>query len=459
MRTMPVMKRAPADVSIGTALAVGFSVTLGLWLYTEYAFTQRIDNLQREAAEVTSRYTRGQELLSNVRAHVLLNSIRMRDALLDARPDVVRQSQEQIENSHQIVTQALADYEPVMGSGVERSQLARLQNEVEQFHATSMAVLAAAGRDAARIRELLDRDVVPRRETLLTISDDIQTINRRVFEQHQRDIAEIHRGAETDSRERLAFVLLIGLLVVFATGFYATRLEGRLRVQIARDKRMSQELRDAAAKIIAAQEDERRRIARELHDEVGQVLSALTVEIDVAQRSIVAAGGSPNALGEAKSIADGALNTIRNITQLLHPAALDDLGLAAAIDSSLRGLARRQDIRAELHQKNLPERLPREVELAAYRIVQEAITNVGKHANATQCHVHLTHRDDRLLIEVQDDGVGFVEDTARPIVARGLGLISVRERVSRLGGTVKILSAPGEGTRLIVDLPEGGALA
>jgi signal transduction histidine kinase len=220
---------------------------------------------------------------------------------------------------------------------------------------------------------------------------------------------------------------------------------------------MSQELQDASAKLIAAQEEERRTIARELHDEVGQVLSALKVEIDVAQRSLAA--GGPAQLTEAQAIADGALNTVRNLTQLLHPAALDDLGLVAAIDSSLRGLARRQEIRTELHQRDLPERLPREVELAAYRIVQEAITNVGKHANAKRCDVHLTQLDDRLLIEVEDDGVGFVDDIDRPIIARGLGLISVRERASRLGGTFNILSEPGHGTRLIVSLPERSALA
>jgi signal transduction histidine kinase len=252
---------------------------------------------------------------------------------------------------------------------------------------------------------------------------------------------------------------VVGLGVVLLTSLYASRLEGRLRVQMERDARMSQELQDSAAKIITAQEEERRTIARELHDEVGQMLSALKVELDVAQRAVNTSGGSPQTLAEAQDIADGALKTVRNLTQLLHPAALDDLGLAAAIDSSLRGLARRQDIRAELHQKDLPERLPREVELAAYRIVQEAITNVGKHANASQCHVHLTHLDDRLLIEVEDDGIGFIEDTDRPIIARGLGLISVRERASRLGGTVNILSSPGQGTRLIVSLPERGALA
>jgi len=252
--------------------------------------------------------------------------------------------------------------------------------------------------------------------------------------------------------------LVIGLGVVLLTSLYATRLEGRLRVQMERDARMSQELQNSAAKIIAAQEEERRTIARELHDEVGQMLSALKVELDVAQREIESGQGAVKTLAEAQDIAAGTLKTVRNISQLLHPAALDDLGLAAAIDSSLRGLARRQDIRTELHQNGLTERLPREVELAAYRIVQEAITNVGKHANATECHVHLTQLADRLLIEVQDDGVGFVDDTDRPLIARGLGLISVRERASRLGGTFNILSTPGQGTRLIVSLPEKEAL-
>jgi signal transduction histidine kinase len=245
---------------------------------------------------------------------------------------------------------------------------------------------------------------------------------------------------------------------VLLTSLYATRLEGRLRVQMERDAQMSQELQNSAAKLIAAQEEERRRIARELHDEVGQVLGALKVEIEVAQRAIASRGGSPRLLAEAQGIADSALKTVRSITQQMHPAALDDLGLAAAIDSSLRGLARRQDIRAELHQTDLPERLPRDVELAAYRIVQEAINNVSKHASASEVHVHLTHLKDRLLIEVEDDGIGFVEDTDRPIIARGLGLISVRERAARLGGTFNILSTPGEGTRLIVSLPERPAL-
>ena len=105
------------------------------------------------------------------------------------------------------------------------------------------------------------------------------------------------------------------------------------------------------------------------------------------------------------------------------------------------------------------ERLPREVELAAYRIVQEAITNVVKHAQARECHVHLTHLPDRLLVEVEDDGIGFRGDTETVSSDRGLGLVSVRERAARLGGTFNILSAPGQGTRLVVSLPDRGLLA
>ena len=455
------MKRAQIErLSIRTVLAIGFCVTTGLWLYTGYAFTKRIETVESEAADVTSRYLRAQELLSTVRAQVLLSSVRVRDALLDPQPDALRQRREQVDAAHRIVTMALTDYEPVIGSTAESGQIERLRHEVDEFHATSIAVLSdAAGKNATQIREVLNRHIVPRREAALSISEEIQAINRRAFVQQQQEISAIHRGAELENRERLGMALVIGLGVVLLTSLYATRLEGRLRVQMERDALMSQELQDSAAKLIAAQEEERRRIARELHDEVGQVLGALKVEIEVAQRSLAAAGGSPAVLGEAQSIADGAIKTVRTITHQLHPATLDDLGLAAAIDSSLRGLARRQDIRAELHQKDLPERLSREVELAAYRIVQEAITNVSKHANATECHVHLTHLRDRLLIEVEDDGVGFVEDTDRPIIARGLGLISVRERAARLGGTFNILSTPGEGTRLIVSLPERGALA
>jgi signal transduction histidine kinase len=352
---------------------------------------------------------------------------------------------------------ALADYEPVVGSQAETDRLNTLRAEIEQLHSTSIDVINdATGRTPVAIRHLLNQRIGPRREAALAISEEITTLNRTSFVKQQAEKAEIYRAAERDSRRQLGGALVIGLGVLLVTSLYAWTLESRLRQQMTRDQAISAELQQTSAKVLNAQEEERRTIARELHDEVGQALTAIRVELDVAERRLAASGAAQDALHEAQSITDGALQTVRNLSQLLHPAALDDLGLAAVIETSLRGLSRRHNIRARLHQVGLADRLPREVELATYRIVQEALTNVAKHAKATECNVRLTQLSDRLLVEVEDNGVGFIDDTDRPVVARGLGLLSVRERAVRLGGTFNVLSAPGEGTRVIVSLPEQG---
>ena len=333
-------------------------------------------------------------------------------------------------------------------------QMIRLRAEFEQFHQTSLDVLHdAVGRPAAAIRDLLNRHVVPRREAALAISEEIQSLNRLAFIRQQNEMTNVHQVAELKSRRQLGLALLMSFGVLLLTSVYAAQLETRLRTQLKRDTRLSQELHETATRLISAQEDERRTIARELHDEVGQVLTAIKVELSIARRTIEASGASGAPLANVQSLANGALHTVRNLTQLLHPAALDDLGLAAAIDASLRGLARRHDIRVELHQTGPSDRWPKEIELAAYRIIQEGVTNIGKHARATHCEVNLTHLQDRLLIEVNDDGVGFDAATEGKIGKAGLGLVSVRERAARLGGTFNILSGPGQGTRLIVSLP------
>lgn len=439
------------------ALVIGFSVTVGLWLYTSYAFDRRIETVRREADAISERYTRAQELLATVRAQVLLSAVSVRDALLDPSPSSIEQYRQQLLASNHLIGMALSDYEPVMNSEDENRRLASLRAEIDRFNTTSLEVLAnASGGTPATIRELLNQRIGPRREAALAISEEITTLNRNTYIKQQADEAQIYQLAERNSRRNLGFALVTGLGVLLLTSLYAWKLESRLRDQMKRDAAISAELQQSSAKVLNAQEEERRTIARELHDEVGQALTAIRVELDVAQRRLLGTGAAPDALHEAQAITDSALQTVRSLSQLLHPAALDDLGLPAVIEASLRGLSRRHNLRARLHQVGMDERLPREVELAAYRIVQEALTNVAKHAQATECNVRLTQLSDRLLVEVEDNGVGFIDDTDRPIVSRGLGLVSVRERAVRLGGTFNVLSAPGEGTRVIVSLPEQG---
>jgi signal transduction histidine kinase len=203
--------------------------------------------------------------------------------------------------------------------------------------------------------------------------------------------------------------------------------------------------------LINAQEDERRTIARELHDEVGQVLTAIKVELAVAQRVIDTGGGGARLLDDVRAIADGAITTVRDLSRLLYPPLLDDLGLLAALEWYARGFSKRHGIRVDLVHEGMNDRqLSAETAAAAYRIVQEALTNVAKHAHATTSRVLFEQASNTMRISVTDDGVGFDQSGAG---TSGLGLVGIRDRVARLGGSVCVRSSPGKGTTLTVELP------
>jgi signal transduction histidine kinase len=253
--------------------------------------------------------------------------------------------------------------------------------------------------------------------------------------------------------QQLGLALFGSLGIALFASLYAGRLEGHLRRQRSRDAQNTEDLQRLSAKLITAQEEERGCIARELHDEVGQVLTAIKVELAVVQTAIEAAGVPARVLEDARVITEGALQTVRDLSHLLHPAMLDDLGLAAALDWYLRGVSKRYDLRAVFQHEGVNERLAVETEVAAFRIVQEALTNVVKHARATSCRVALRRHDQRLNLTIEDDGIGFDLTGADSRERRGLGLVGIRERVAQLRGTFRIERGVTGGTRIVVELP------
>jgi two-component system sensor kinase len=143
---------------------------------------------------------------------------------------------------------------------------------------------------------------------------------------------------------------------------------------------------------------------------------------------------------------------VRDLSYLLHPAALDELGLPAAVDSFLKRFAKRSGIDVTLTHRGMEQRLSPEIETAAYRIVQEALTNVARHSGATNCSVEIVHVNGMLKVSIEDNGQGF---DAGVLASRGqgLGLIGIRERAFQLHGTALLDSRPGAGTRLVVEVP------
>lgn len=442
-------------LSMGAVLLAGFGLVLCLGLLYGVLFARRMAEVQREAEGINRRYAHAQELLTTVRTQVLLGAIYVRDGLLDQTPGATSLYRRQLEAALDSATDALRRYELVVESKAVRTRMQQLAAQVADFRVTVLDVL---GGDVPRLpreaRMLLRSRIIPKREGVIAVFQEVEDLNRGAVAERQAATAAIYRAMERRVWAQLAVTLAAGFII----GYVATRrvefLESRLQQEQRRDAESARDLHRLSSQLVTAQEDERRTIARELHDEVGQVLSAIKVELAVAQRSVDATGGPAHLLADARAITERALHTVRNISHLLHPAMLDDLGLAAAIEAHTREFRRRYDIPIEFVHERMDGRLPQSVELAAYRLIQEALSNVAKHAHASSCRVELLRFPESVRLAVEDDGVGFDPSGAGATGARdGLGLLGMRERVSQLRGSIRVDTWPGRGTKLSVVLP------
>jgi signal transduction histidine kinase len=441
-------------LTIRAALVVGFGLTLGLWLFAGYQVSLRIREAQRDAVAVSTRYLQAQDLLSAVRAQVLVASVLVRDALLDPDDTAVARHQEEIEQAYDSIDQQLSRYVPFVGSSAERERVSRLRSEVQQLRSASEDVLATERTRSSVDARLLLRRFMPKREAAIRVSEEVQALNRSAFVDQQQAIT----GRQSSMQRQVLTVFGVSLAISLAIGwlafYHTTRFELRLTEQRAREEQIAGDLQRLSAKLIHVQEDEQRRIAHDLHDAVGQALSAVKLELAVAQRKLDRIAAGANMLSDAQASADSALRSVRDLSHLLHPSALDDLGLVAALDSHLTEFRKRHEMSVDFVHHGLSGRQPPETERAVYRIVQEAFTNIARHADARAVRVALSDHAGTIRVVVEDDGVGFdVARAEQPGRRSGLGLLSIRERASQLGGTVRIESGPSKGTRIEVELP------
>jgi len=234
---------------------------------------------------------------------------------------------------------------------------------------------------------------------------------------------------------------------VLATTIERTRAEAVLRSANDALKTLSRQL-------LQVQEEDRRTIARDLHDEIGQSLTAIKLNVERAQRTADRAARD-KIMKDCVQVTEHVLGQVRDLSLDLHPSILDDLGLPYALKWYADRQAERSGLTIKVTADSFPPRLPRDVELACFRIAQEALTNVVRHAKASLVVVTLVRGMRRLALRVQDDGVGFVVDAGVPTGSgkASVGLTSMQERARLLGGEVMIRSAPGEGTEVIATLP------
>jgi signal transduction histidine kinase len=433
--------------SVRAALLFGFAVVFALWLLWGYQLVRSLVQIEQNVTSVHESYVRGEQTLSKVRTNVLLGSIYLRDALIDgagAQRDSYRVELARLRNE---VDTLLNSYVPEVSSQDDREHWARLQAGLADYWASRDLAFTAPAEAAAQLRNR----VVPKRDTVLQILDQLSALQTVANDRRQAEISLLYQQVRTRLLTMGAVTLVVALLVAVMASRHVSGLQREIDRQrrIERDNR--EDLERLSARLVDVQEKERRTLARELHDEVGQALTAVKMDIGIALRTEV----EPRvrtALEEARDLSENALRSVRDMSQLLHPSALDDFGLPATLTTYLRTFSHRTGIRAQLAE-TLEARLAPDIEVAVYRIVQEALSNVARHSGATACTVSLNSGRGALRLVIEDNGRGIGPVATRLTSGRGLGLIGMRERAQALGGTFTIRDRDGGGTIVAVTLP------
>ena len=362
-------------------------------------------------------------------------------------------------DSIRLLNQMRADSRVLRAASLERSRrlatvrsyilLSRSRSQAELRDALASALENLDGYQSSTLdetallnslRELLEQP--PESTSVIQIDTRVQDVDARQLAATE---SEIQRQFEGLGR-RLSLVLIIALCfaVLLAAGciVYIFRIERQ-------NSRRYQEVTRLSARLVAAQETERRTISRELHDEVGQTLGAVLVDAaNLANRIPVEDTVSHRYLDNIRALADTSVNSIRNIALLLRPSMLDDLGLVPALEWQAREMSRRSGIKVKVAAENVSDSLPDAVRTCIYRVVQETLNNVSRHSGAKSALVSVQQTEGSIVLTVKDDGSGF-----EPAKTRGLGLIGMEERVKQLGGRLEIESQPGHGTLLRATLP------
>ncbi len=344
---------------------------------------------------------------------------------------------------------ALASYPPDR-QPEESALLASLQAMVqEQQQAVDGGIAQAKQIDHDRMNRYLCQQVLPARARLLEATGQIAIWNHERFRGEDAALLTQFSTLRGNLAKLLVIMLTCGLVLAIGSIVYIARQDREARVRYTELSESRNALSELSARLLDAQEEERRSISRELHDEVGQSLGALLVDVGRLS-TLVAEDDAPvrEQIGKIKSVAERSVNSVRNIALLLRPSMLDDLGLVAAVEWQGREVSRRSQMEVEIESEGVSDDLPEELKICVYRVTQEALNNAARHSGARHAWVALRQSGSGISVTVRDDGQGF-----DPERTRGLGLLGMEERVRRLGGTLTVESAPGRGTTLKAELP------
>ncbi len=432
------------------ALAVGFGGLLSIMALAGIDALRVLGHFRSSDDQIRRRYLAENHVLNDIRSDVYVSGTYVRDYLLEPEPqraDVYRANLEQVRKHMQA---ALDSYgREVPPAGLQHYTALRMELAGYWGILSPIFEWDAAERRRSGYSFLRD-EVFPRRQNMLALAGQIADLNEQQLDAGNQQVVALLVGFQTRLLLTLLAALALGLGLALFTMRKILGLEGQARLQYAEVAEARTQLKELSARLVQAQEEERRSLSRELHDEVGQALSAVLIELRNLSTGLAIRSEeqSRRHVETIKGLVEGTVGVVRNMALLLRPSMLDDLGLIPALKWQARETSKSTAIDVSVAAELDSDELPDEYKTCVYRVVQEALHNCARHSHATSVRIRVEQARDRLLLSIQDDGRGFdVQNT------KGLGLLGIQERVTRLGGACKIRSRPGNGTELFIELP------
>jgi signal transduction histidine kinase len=411
--------------------------------------SRQISGLRRLQTELTDRNRRESLQLLRIQNDLNQLGLAMRDMLDSGEPYPLSAWSTQFDRIRVDLNDALARQAEVAVARRTPEQNQFLSSSVTQFWDASNRIfdLARSGREEEARSQI--------RLSLQARQSSLSTLVARLLVQNNETEAAV-AGQVQDIYDRVQrqvyWFLAATLVAIAATSLYLIRANRRVLAQLAS---LADERRGVAHQLIATREATLREISRELHDEFGQLLTAMGSMLGRASKQVPEGSPLRGDLREVSEIAQSALDSVRGRSQSLHPSILEELGLESTIDWYLSTVQKQFGI--EVSYQRLGERaiVDEHTAIHVYRVLQEALANVARHSGARHAFVRLRATTDNLELEVEDHGRGIVADVSR----RGLGLVAMRERAALLGGTLEFLQPPQGGTLVRLKVPIAGRTA
>lgn len=449
-RSPLVTARRTPDRQTRIALFAGFGGLLVLLAILGLSAISFLSRISAQEAKIRQDYLNRDRVLQKLRSDIYTSGTYVRDFLLDTNDAFAASHRDQFLDTQRKLQAETGEYGRVTGAG-DRETVEEFATELAAYLKALAPVMTWNAQERkARAYAFMQDELLPRRMSALSLADHIQQISEQQLEQNSAAVNRMLSSFRADLLLLLALTAVIGLSLAGISLWRLLGLEQESLRRFAEVVGTREELKRLSTELVSAQESERRRISRELHDEVGQVLSAIMLGLGNL-RSAVRDNNSVEAFRQLQMVEDMTernARVVRNMSLLLRPTMLDDLGLIPALKWLAREVSRTSSMAVDVVAESFVDDIPEEHRTCVFRVVQEALRNSARHSGAREARVLVREENGFLRLSVEDDGKGFA-----PPLETGLGILGMQERVVSLRGTMTLDSRPGKGTVLTFNLP------